>query len=77
MFSTIVPNIQYNCPQRLVQLSSILGIFLYWASYCLYNLFLLPLYRLGYNFIRRTFFYVSTYQIFQTTVASRLPYFSQ
>ena len=26
-FSTIVPNIKYNRPQRLVQLSSILGIF--------------------------------------------------
>ena len=27
-FSTIVPNVEDNCPQRLVQLSSILGIFL-------------------------------------------------
>ena len=77
-FSTIVPNIQYNCSQRLVQLSSTfstivlniedifcIGLLTAYItySYCLCI-------GLGIILSVELFFYVSTYHIFQTTVAS-------
>ena len=43
MFSTIVLNVGYIVPKRLVQLSAIFGTFYKRRSFCLYLSFLLPL----------------------------------
>ena len=78
-----VLNVQYNCPQHSVQLSptfstivlnigDIFCIGLLTAyitySYCLCI-------GLGIILSVELFFYVSTYHIFQTTIASQFPYF--